>query len=184
MAAAGCGDGEESVDAAGKSSGDSAGGFVPRPHEDSGGGSKQFRVEGGDNSIQSFGAETGGKEFKRAAVAFHNFFDARAEGQWAAACSYLSSGIVTSLRNYASEAKGADGPNCASAVELATDPAAMRALRVEAKRVDVASLRVEGNRAYLLYRDAYDDPFAIAMVREKGAWKVGAQGGYPLGGLR
>jgi hypothetical protein len=166
----------------GKSSaaGESAERFVPKPHQDSGGGSAQFRVKGGDNSVQEFGDEAGDSEFEQAAADLHGFLDARAGGAWQAACSYVSKGIVDSFKQLAGRAKQGQGTNCAAVLETLTSPAVERATKAEADGADVGSLRVEGERGFLLYRGVGGTVFAMPMANEGGAWKVAALAGTPL----
>jgi hypothetical protein len=154
--------------------------FVPKRHQDSGGGSETLRVKGGDNSVQEFGAEAGGSEFERAAAALHDFLDARAAGAWGAACSYVSKSIVESFKQLAAQAQQGDGSSCAAALETLTSPAVMRATKDEAEQADVGSLRVEGERAFLIYRGVENTIFAMPMANEGGAWKVGSLLGTPL----
>jgi hypothetical protein len=53
------------------------------------------------------------------------------------------------------------------------------ALAAEAQ-VEVLSLRVEGDRAFLVYKGPGDAVAAIPMAKEDGAWKVGAMAATPL----
>lgn len=153
-------------------------GFTPQPHDDSGGGAEQFRVKGGDNSVQEFGSEAGGDQFEEAAAALHGFLDARAQGAWAAACRHLASDVVASLEQLGGQG-GASG-GCATLLEKLTNPAAVGLLRKEARRADVGSLRTEGDRAFAIYRGLDRTIMAIPMTREDGEWKVAALAGTPL----
>lgn len=154
-------------------SGPDASEFAPKTHEDSGGGSAQFRVEGGDNSVQEFGAEAGEAEFEQAAAALHGFLDAAAQGNYAAACRYISREAVASF------AALAGGGGCAASLEaLLAAPSA--ASRREAAAADVGSLRVEGARGFLVYRGAGGAVYAISVSREDGEWKLAALAGVPL----
>lgn len=164
----------------GDSSGRDSGGFVPKQHEDTGGGSEQFRTRGGDNSVQEFGEEAGEEEFEAAAVALHNFLDARAEGEWAAACEYLASDVVGSLEKLAAQAKGVEETTCAAILGKLTNPAAKEDLREEAEEADVGSLRVEGDRSFVIYHGTGDVILAMAMKQEDGEWKVASLAGTPL----
>jgi hypothetical protein len=165
---------------AGRSGGDGAGDFTPTEHEDSGGGSEQFRVAGGDNSVQEFGAEASASEFDEAAAALHNFLDARAAGDWEAACSYLSSQVVESFKSFAAQAKRFEDEDCAGLLEALTSPSAKPTFEAEAKRADVGSLRIEGERAFILYRALGDTVMAMPMTVEGGDWKVGSLASTPL----
>lgn len=154
--------------------------FVPKPHHDAGGGSAQYRVKGGDNSIQEFGAEAGASDFEEAAAALHGFLDARAAGDWAAACSYMSKGVVESFKQLAAQSKQASDTSCAGLLEALTNPAAKQAMQAEADGANVGSLRTEGERAFLIYTGFEKTVFAMPMAQEDGTWKVAGIAGTPL----
>jgi hypothetical protein len=180
-------------DAAGKSGGSSEGGgdqsnggssaadFVPKQHDDSGGGSQQYTVKGGDNSVQEFGGEASGSEFEAAAAALHNFLDARAEGNWDAACEYMSKEVVESFEKFAAQAKQIDDTSCGALLETLTNPAAKPLMKAEAAKADVGSLRTDGDRSFVIYTGVEKGVFlAMPMVNEDGVWKVSSLAGTPL----
>lgn len=147
--------------------------FKPPAHHDSGGGSGQFEAKGGDNSIQRFGSGTSGGEFAQAAAALHGYLDARAAGAWAAACSYMASGVADQLSQMSGEGPGGQSPSCATilaALSGGLPPAALREVAV----ADVGALRVEGERAFVLFHGAQGVDYFMPMVREGGEWKVAA----------
>ena len=72
---------------------------VEGPLKVSGGGSEQFLIKGGDNSIQEYGEESGESELQEAAEQVHDFFVARAMGDWEKACSYLSKSMSEQLNS-------------------------------------------------------------------------------------
>ena len=154
--------------------------FTPEQHSDSGGGSAQFKVKGGDNSVQEFGEEADASETEAAAIALHNFLDARAEGDWDAACRYLSKSTAESFEKLAARAKQIDGSGCGAILEALTNPAAKSAMKAEAKKADVGSLRIEGDRAFVIYSGTGGTVLAIAMANEDGDWKVASLAGTPL----
>ncbi len=154
--------------------------FTPKPHNDSGGGSQQFRQKGGDNSVQEFGAEAGEEEFNAAAVALHNFLDARAEGNWAAACEYMSKSVVESFEKLATQAKQIEETSCAAILGKLTNPAAKKSMKAEAAKADVGSLRVEGERSFVIYTGIGGTVLAMPMANEGGEWKVASLAGTPL----
>jgi hypothetical protein len=176
---------EASQDRSGSNGGGGSGSFVPREHEDSGGGSSQFRTKGGDNSIQDFGEESDASDFKEAASTLHGFLDARAAEDWESACSFLSEEVRQMLEKLAAQAnrdqsKSIDDTSCARIMAVLTNPAAMPALREEAAQADVASLRVEGDRAFIIYRGPKDTVVTIPMANKDGSWKVASLGGTPI----
>jgi hypothetical protein len=174
------GSGEEAGSGSGGSESTGAKSFKPKQHHDSGGGSAQYRVKGGDNSVQEFGAEARGSDFEKAAAALHDFLDARAQADWAAACSYMSKSVVESLQRLAAGAKQSQGASCASILEKLTNPAAKQAMREEAAQANVGSLRIEGERAFLIYTGTGKTVIAMPMADEGGAWKVASLAGTPL----
>jgi len=154
--------------------------FTPKKHRDSGGGSKQFRIQGGDNSVQEFGKEADTQEFEAAAVALHNFLDARAEGNWAAACGYMSKAVIESFEKLAAQAKQLDDTSCAGILEKLTNPGARAALKAEAQKADAGSLRVEGDRSFVIYTGLEGTIMAMSMDNEDGEWKVASLAATPL----
>lgn len=153
--------------------------FTPPPHQDSSGGSEQFRVKRGDNSIQEYGDEASSSDFVEAAAALHAYLDARAVGAWAAACTYLDRRLAAEMVKFASQQNGAKA--CPPALAAISSSAPPRVLR-EAARVDVAALRVKGDSAFLLFRDSAGQSLFISVTREAGTWKVAALAASPLGG--
>ncbi len=163
-----------------QSSGEDASDFVPKQHSDSGGGAEQFKVKGGDNSVQEFGEEADSEEFDAAAVALHNFLDARAEGNWAATCQYLSKAVIDSFEKLAAQAKQIDDTGCGGILEKLTNPAAARSLKEEAAKASVGSLRIEDEQAFVIYTGIDGTVLAMPMANEDGDWKVASLAGTPL----
>lgn len=172
---AGSGDGGQSGSAGGGQSQQPA---SVSPLRVSGGGSGQFRVKGGDNSIQDFGEESEEGELEEAAGALHDFYIARAEGDWKTACAQLSSTVMQQLKLLGARSRsGVKG--CPATLATLTPPLPP-AVQRESTIVDAGSLRVEGGRGFLIYRGGEDAVYAINMTREEGSWKVGALAGVPL----
>ena len=161
-------------------SGGGASDFTPKQHSDSGGGSAQFKVKGGDNSVQEFGEEAATSETDAAATALHNFLDARAEGDWTAACEYLSKPARESFEKLASQAKQIDDKSCGGILEKLTNPAAKQSMKAEAAKADVGSLRVDGDRSFVIYSGVGGTILAMPMADEGGEWKVSSLAGTPL----
>ncbi|MGB7587372.1 MAG: hypothetical protein WBM00_01545 [Solirubrobacterales bacterium] len=153
--------------------------FVPKHHHDSDGGSGQFIVKGGDNSVQEYGEEASPSEFEAAATALHNFLDARAESNWAAVCAYISKGTITSIEHLARGAKPGTDTSCAAILAGVISQAAKPELKAEAENADVRSLRVEGENAFVIYTNK-SVIVAMPILKEDGGWKVSSLGGTPL----
>jgi len=152
---------------------------VATPLKVSGGGSRQFTVKGGDNSIQEFGDEADQSELQEAAEAVHGFFVARAEGRWADACAHLSASLLDQLGRLAEKSAR---PNCASFLASFTTRLPPSTWR-EITTVDAGSLRHEDERAFLIYFGAPEKTvYAMPLAEEDGEWKVGALSGDALSG--
>jgi len=138
---------------------------------DSGGGSAQFRSPGGDNSVQSFGEEADDADREEAAEVVRGYLEARAGGDWAKACSYLSAPMLKTLQAFASRSENLKGKGCSAilAAFLGKLPAAARA---ELTAVDVGSLRVEGDQGFVLYHGAEKTDYFMPLLDEGGAWKI------------
>ncbi len=162
------------------SEGDQAANFVPKHHNDSGGGSDRYKTKGGDNSIQEFGEEAEGSEFEAVAAVLHEFLDARAEENWAAACTHVSEAIAESLEAIAAQAKQGEDRSCATILGKLVNPAAKQQIKDEAEQADVRSLRSEDDHAFVIYTGAEGTVLAMPMVNEGGTWKVSSLAGSPL----
>jgi hypothetical protein len=146
-------------------------------HHDSGGGSASFRHKGGDNSIPEYGEEASDQEREEAADALHGYLDSLAAQRWEAACSYLSASQLAMLDQLPEISKQqSDLEGCPEVLAALNGGASQGALEVAAK-VDVASLRVEEDRAFMLYRGADGENYVMPMIREEGAWRVGSLAG-------
>jgi hypothetical protein len=138
----------------------------------SGGGSAQFLVRGGDNSIAEYGTEASHSELTRAARVLHRYLTARAARDWELACDYLTTRQRNQLAQLAASSH-LTSKSCAgalSALSAKVSTATAHALTV----VDAASLRSKGESAFLLYHGAGHTGYFIAMAREGGTWKVAA----------
>lgn len=150
-----------------------------RERHDSGGGVAQFRKKGHDNSIQDLGEEASGAQREEAASTLHAYLDARAEGRWADACSYLAADAVAVIERFAaSYGDGKKPQSCPYVLEMLTS-AEGPALE-QAAEADVGALRQEGDRGFLLYHGAGGLDYAIPVVEEEGDWKLSAPEPSPL----
>lgn len=150
------------------------------PLEVSGGGSGQFRSEGGDNSIQDFGEEAGEAELQEVAKIVHDFYVARIEGKWDTACSYLSKSNIEELEELASQAPEYKNADCGTALEAFTRTLPASVQR-EATTVDAGSFRRDGEQGFLIYYGANRQTYAMPLKTEGGTWKVTALIGTTLG---
>jgi hypothetical protein len=163
--------GEDTDKSGGGSSGSSA---APAKLRVSGGGSTPFLAKGGDNSIQEFGGEADEAELTEAAEELHGYLVARSGEEWEKACSYFGKDEISQLEALGSQSPQLKGKGCAAVVEALSGPVPP-SVRQEVTQVDAASLRVDGEEAFLLYHgmgngEKFD--FFIRMIDEDGSWKV------------
>src|SRR6476646_1054106 len=171
---AACGGGQESgassnssEQTAAEEDGSSAGAIAPLRVR--GGGSAQFEVKGGDNSVQEYGSEAGKAELRDAAEAVHGFLAARGSGEWAHACALLTQGQIDTLAKQAGRAEA-----CPATLAAITKPVSSSLARA-ITTVDVVSLRADGDRAFLIYVGLPERTvYAMPLVRESDTWKLGA----------
>jgi hypothetical protein len=151
------------------------------PHHDSGGGSAPFATKTGDNSIQESGKEGSPAETEAAAAVLHAYLDARVAHRWSDACFYLSAGYAATIEAFAERyAKGKGVKSCPEVLEALATGSTQQALE-ETAHADVGALRIEGDHGFVLYRGPGGEAYAMPMVLEGGAWKVGSLEGAPLG---
>jgi hypothetical protein len=153
---------------------------VETPLKVSGGGSRQFRTKGGDNSIQEFGDESDESELQEAAEVVHGFYVSRAAEEWDKACSYLSKSNIEQLEQLANQAAQSKGADCATVLKAFTRPLPASVER-EITTVDAGSLRREGEQGFLIYYGAGHVKYAMPLTEEGGSWKVTALSGTTLG---
>jgi len=53
-------------------------------------------------------------------------------------------------------------------------------MKEEAQKADLGSLRIEGDRAFVIYSGPGKTILAMPMANEEGAWKVASLAGTPL----
>lgn len=151
---------------------------VATPLHVSGGGSSQFRVKGGDNSIQEYGEENE-SELQEAAEIVHDFYVVRAEERWDQACSYLAKPNIEQLEQLASQSPQFKEAGCAAVLKAFTRPLPASVQR-EITTVDAGSFRREGDQGFLIYYGADHTAYAMPLREEDGTWKVGALAGTAL----
>ena len=135
--------------------------------------------KGGDNSIQSYGLESRSVDRLQAASIVKAYLDAQAAGRWSEACSYLTAELHAKLEALALEAEGSSAQGCPQTMEAFLANTSTDALRTVAD-IEAISMRVQGSRAFLIYKDGEGSTAELVMAREGGEWKVGALVGNAL----
>jgi hypothetical protein len=151
------------------------------PLKVSGGGSDEFFVKGGDNSIAEYGEEGSDSELQQAAEAVHNYYAATANDEWPAACAELSDSLVERLGKLfenSPEGEKTRDEGCSAMLDAflsAPEPDYLSRARTD---IDAISLRHEGDeQAFLIYYAFNNDAYAMLMEDDDGEWKVGAMAG-------
>lgn len=151
------------------------------PSSGSGGGAASFRAPSGDNSIPDYGSEAPPSEREHAATALAAFLRARANGDWATACTYLATATRTQFERLLGGAKAKAGGCARVLAELSKSTAAhAETLTLTA---GVAALRIKGTSAFALFYGPKRSKYVMPMRSEAGAWKMSqlAPLPYPLG---
>jgi hypothetical protein len=129
--------------------------------------------------VQEFGGEADASELQQAATALHGFLDARAERNWAAACTYLSKQTKQGFTQLGGSSAG-KAATCPAGLAALSGRVPTQTLR-EAAVADVGSLRTQGEAGFLLYRGIPEGAvYAIAVAKEGSHWRVAALAGTPL----
>ena len=133
-----------------------------------------------DSSVQTYGLEAPSAERIEAARLLQAFLNARLDGDWALACSYLSEPIKAEMQALIDgDRKESVASACLRVMAGFGQGVPQEQLRIGAE-IEVLSMRVEGDSAIVIYRDGSGAPFTIPMTREDGAWKVSAAAGSVL----
>lgn len=172
LAACGGGDSEDST--AGRPSGSTEETSAAPTTADAGSGSNaEFRTPGGDNSIQNFGEEADAEEVAAVTAVLGDFLKARAGKDFAGQCATLATSVVAPLEELASRSSQTRDKGCTAVLAMLLGDASADA-RVNTMSSGVASLRVEGDRAFALYHGPKGGDYFVPMTKEDGEWKVGA----------
>jgi hypothetical protein len=133
-------------------------------------GNREFLRPDGDNSVQTFGTEAASGEREAASIVLERYLAARSARDERAVCRDLSGAALEALEGYAGASlplKGKTCPEILAIVSLGLPP------EPSTTTGSIESFRVEGDRGFALYHGSDGDYF-IPMVKEEGAWKVGA----------
>ncbi|HTA06390.1 MAG TPA: hypothetical protein VK774_08505 [Solirubrobacteraceae bacterium] len=105
-------------------------------------------------------------------AAFHSYLSAIGDGNWAEACTLLSTPVKTQLKQLLAHAKGISGHGCAVALAalLGRTPAS---LRQKQEPSSVVGVRILGDHAFVLYRSPQFPHATLSMARESGRWTAG-----------
>lgn len=131
-------------------------------------GPQQSSAPKGEKSIENFGeAATGATETSIVGV-FKDYFRAIIDEDPAAACEYVAANVKESLQQIAGKGRQLECAQILPQVLAPTAPTiAHEQLSGEIKRV-----RVEGDRAFVVFHAPGAKLYMLALRREDGAWKA------------
>lgn len=137
------------------------------------------RYPHGDTSIQTYGGEAGGADRQAVAALLRGYYTAAAAGDGATACSMMAQGVQLLLVRELGRGVPEKDRNCAAiASELFKMRRGEDGVGLAAPRV--TGLRVKGDKGFALLRSKALPNGEIPVVREGGAWKIGALSGSEL----
>lgn len=124
----------------------------------------------GEKSIEEFGSEAEGSARAALLTAFTGYLDAIAARDYAAACPHLAATVRSSLEQFAPPRLRAKG--CAAILpKLLASTAPAIARQQAAGRI--VKVRIEGDRAFVVFHAPGAKLNQMPMAREGGDWKVG-----------
>lgn len=165
IALAGCGGNEDDS----RDSTVAAGGSAPTATAQSGGGAQ---------TPAEFGEEADAADRTAAGASVQEFLRAFAADDWPTACSLMSAFAKENLAVFTS--RYAQGRGCPAQMQALTRQVPAKRLP-QPGRIEVIGLRIDGDRGFVLYRDAEGARFAFPVAREGGEWRVAAIVGTDLG---
>jgi len=128
---------------------------------------------GGDNSVQTFGAEAEVDQREQALATLSAYLNARVARQWEKACAATSEEFKEQLATLVDIGKGKEKPEgCAETLRLFFRSFPRSVLRQSAQIKELLSFRVKDDYAYVIFRGAGGEVKFIAMADDDGEWKV------------
>ena len=124
---------------------------------------------GGEKSIEGFGAEAEGSSRIALQAAFRAYLGAIAARRYPIACSHLSHTVERSLSQLV--AGRSQHPRCAAILPGLLSPSAAAIARQQVAGT-ITKVRVQGERAFLVFHAPGARLYQLPMLREEGSWKA------------
>jgi len=118
---------------------------------------------------EDFGSEASKSQAKPVEAALLGYLDARANGDWEKACSYLAKDLRQLYNRIGSKSQTA--MSCPDFVAGTTERLSQQE-RTELAEIEVESVRLDGNSGYVIYTDAAGAERTKPVSEEGGSWKV------------
>ncbi|HXS33726.1 MAG TPA: hypothetical protein VN758_08145 [Solirubrobacterales bacterium] len=145
------------------------GGTSQNSIESSGSGTSNSRYAGGEKSIEDFGVEASGSRRSAILAAEQGYLNAVAAENATKACFYLSAPAHRSLFRFA-DAKS-DRPGCGVLLSKLLSPSASVTAHQQGGG-KVTKVRVQRDRAFVVFLAPGAELYQFTMVREGGYWKA------------
>lgn len=126
-----------------------------------------FLVTVGDNSIPTYGQESSDAQREAAAASLRSYLEARAGGDWSAACERMAATVQKQLALLGSERGGSCAAAYAKIASRVPD-----SVRANPLTGGLTAFRVESPHAFALFYGPKRQQYMMPMVSEGGAWKV------------
>lgn len=135
--------------------------------------------KGGDDSIHTFGKEASDEDLRGAAAALNGYLEARVKQDWALSCAYMASAMTEQLTMLIQQNPEAEDMDCAEIVEAMSGHLDKKS-RKRMADIQIGTARVDGDRAFVLYKESGVGWMMMPMAREDGEWRVTAIAGSVL----
>jgi hypothetical protein len=123
----------------------------------------------GEKSIEEFGAEASGSQRKAILAAEQAYLKALSASDFERSCALLANQVHESLQQFA--ARAGEGDGCTAILPKLLSSAAPGTARSQAGG-EVSKVRLEGDRAFVIFRAPGAKLYVFTMVREGGEWKA------------
>jgi hypothetical protein len=153
--------------ACGGGDGDSTSSTMGTATAESPGGGEEHK--GGEASIEEFGSEASGSDREAILAVFTDYMNAIAGKDYGTACSYLATNVQEGLEQLAGGASKGEG--CTAILPKLLAPTAPQIAREQANGT-ITKVRVEGDRAFIVFKAPGAKLYQLTMVREDGEWKT------------
>ena len=123
-----------------------------------------------DNSIPDYGTEAPTSERERAGSEIGAYLTVRAEGNWAAACTYLSKPTRQGFERLAASSSSGKAAGCAK-IYAALSSRVPTSERANTLIHGLSSLRAKGVNGFALYVGPHGQQYVMPVRHEGGRWK-------------
>jgi hypothetical protein len=125
--------------------------------------------KGGEASVEEFGSEASGPDREEILAVFTGYLNAIAAKDYGKACSDLATPVQEGLQQF--DAKAPKGTDCTAILPGLLAPTAGAVAR-EQVNGKITKVRVQGDRAFVVFHAPGAKLYQLTMIREGGEWKA------------